>query len=105
MSMLSHEGIHIRLVLMTEQCPIFLQISHFHESLISREAKTEMLSGISPGNTLGKERERAVMMTTLGSFPPEPRGEEIHQPESQRYCMVAAAGISFAVCRSSQDEW
>ena len=35
-------------------------------------------------------------MTMLASFPSEPRGEKIHQPESQSCCYVVAAGISFA---------
>lgn len=35
-------------------------------------------------------------MTTLISFPSEPRGEKIHQSESQSCCMVVAAGISSA---------
>lgn len=35
-------------------------------------------------------------MTVLISFPPKPRGEKTHQPESQSCCTVVAAGISFA---------
>lgn len=52
---------------------------------------------------LEQERGRAVR-TTPGSFPSEPSGGKIHQPESQINCMDAAAGVLFAFCWCSHSE-
>lgn len=80
-----------------------LFINAWHNLRICVVCETQMLSGINNRNTQPHsvrqerefKRERAVM-TTLISFPSEPRGEKTHQSESQSCSVVVAAGISFA---------
>lgn len=94
MQMLVHEGVHVLPLLYTEQC--LSPLKHkLYQGLVTRIFRLVLHHG----------KAEPAVMTTPVSFPSEPTGGKIHQPESQICFMDVAAGISVVLCLFSQDEW